>query len=853
MLQALVFDRLFLDPSFRLMMDCARERLVWPIQCKIVTQKNNFAFEVKNILQVCIRSLYGVESNNICVTNTLGDRMYNRNLTKVMASSVSLLAIMASSSANAQLVDEIIVTAEKRSESVQDVSASINAFDNAALERAGITDVTRIDLLVPGVNFAFIGNDAKFNVRGANSNNTFNDASSIVGMFVDGVYKPRASQQTRSFYDVERVEFLKGPQGTLYGRNTLAGAMNLYTNRPDFTEAYAGVDASLESYNTRRIEGFANMPVSDTLAIRVAGVTESTDGYVNNTAGPDLGATDEYAVRVSALFEPSDTVSFLLRASTAREQGSSLGVFSYAGLCRPTNAAGFTDQTGSILDCTNPRRGSRGSETFDRLGPYNVEHDFVAEGDVKEDAVSLEANFALNGMNLKSISSYTNFTNFIGMDGDSSGVGFERFWNDERNESVTQELQLSSDNDSALSWMVGGYYSDDEQFFSFLDFRHTVDNNNNPNADTGLASNDTLLNGFFASATYLDVQTLGVFGQLEYAVSDQLRVIGGVRYNDESKQLSGSSNFTANGQVTLQPGLDLSPFLIPTDPFAVFAFDESAAGATRLDESFDKVTWKVAAEYDINDDAMLYATVATGFLSGQLNRNGTITDQQESINYELGVKSRLMDNTIQLNVAAYLTDYSNLLTQSQVVNATGNVSTFGSNGGDIEAMGIELDFVYAPNEAFTLTGGASLLDSKYGTFGTGNVLQQLSGVTQGFIDLSGETTPWSPSFTANVGASYRFDMGEKGSLTPSANLFYTDGYQASAVIPFSSVAHQDSYTKTDLRLTWDSPNQSFAVSVYVENLEDEAVNARVNAGGNDFVQSSFLYPRNYGVGLKARF
>lgn len=780
--------------------------------------------------------------------------MYNRNITKALAGSVSLLAIMASSSANAQLVDEIIVTAQKRAESVQDVSASINAFDEAALEKAGVTDVTRIDLLVPGVNFAFIGNDAKFNVRGANSNNTFNDASSIVGVFVDGVYKPRASQQTRSFYDIERLEFLKGPQGTLYGRNTLAGALNLTTNKPDFTEAYGGVDASIESYNSRRVEGFANLPVSDTLAIRVAGMTESTDGYVKNSAGPNLGNADEYAFRISALYEPTDSMNFLLRVSRAREEGTSLGVFSYAGVCRPTNAAGFTDQTGTRLDCFNPRRGSLGGQDFASLGPYNIENDFVPEGDVQEDAVSLEANFDFNDMSLKSITSYTEFNNFIGADGDASGVAFERLWNDERNKSFTQELQLTSTTNSAFQWLIGGYYSNDDQFFSFLDFRETVDLNNNPNGATGLVSNDSVLNGFFADATYLDVDTLGIFGQVDYAVSDRLRLIGGLRYNEESKKLSGSSNFTANGQVTLQPGLDLTPQIVPNNPFDVFAFNEAATGATRLDESFDKVTWKVAGEYDVSDNAMAYATVATGFLSGQLNRNGTITDQQESINYEVGIKTRLMDNTLQLNMAAYLTEYTNLLTQSQTVDPnTGNVITFGENGGDIDAKGIEVDFVYAPNDALTITGGASLLDSEYGTFGTGNVYQQLDGVSVGFIDLSDTTTPWSPSFTANVGASYRFDMAEKGSLAPGLNVFYSDGYQASAVVPFSSVARQDSYMKTDVRLTWDSPNMMYAVSIYAENLENEAVNARVNVGGNDFTQTSFLYPRNFGIGLKARF
>ncbi|MEL6686726.1 MAG: TonB-dependent receptor [Pseudomonadota bacterium] len=771
----------------------------------------------------------------------------------LLSTAVAALAGL-SSPAFAQ-IDEIIVTAEKRSESVQDVSASITALDGALLDANGITDVTRLELVVPGVNFAFIGNDAKFNVRGANSNNTFNDAASIVGAFVDGVYKTRASQQTRSFYDVNRVEFLKGPQGTLYGRNTLAGALNVITNTPDFSEPYGGANFSAESFSTFRTEGYANIPVSDTLAFRISGFTEQTEGYVSNIAGPNLGGADEYAYRFQALWEPTENASFLLRASRANEEGSSLGVFSYAGLCRPVNSAGRTDQTGSILDCENPRRGSAGATRFDVLGPYTVEHDFVPDGDVREDVVSLEANFDFGGILLKSISSYTDYRNFIGFDGDSSGTNFERFWNDERNESYTQELQLSSDTSGPLSWLAGFYYSKDDQFFSFLDFRATVDNNNNPNGATAIVSEDILLNGFFADSTFLETDTIGVFGQVEYAVSDQLRLIGGLRYNEEDKTLDGGgSNFTANGPVTLVPGLVLTPNVVPDDPFQVFQINRNAPGAVVLEESFDKVTWKVAAEYDIDGDTMAYATVSTGFLSGQLNRNGNITDQQESTNYEIGLKTQMLDNTLQFNISGYYTEYDNLLTQSQTVDPnTGNVITFGENGGDITAFGIEADFVYQPDDRLVLNGGFSFLDSEYGTFGTGNVLQDLNGVPTGFIDLSDTETPWSPDITLNLGASYVIFEGDWGRLTPAVNFFYSGAYQASTVIPFSEVARQDSYTKTDLRLTWDSPNEAYSVSIFGENLENEAVNARVNVGGNDFVQSSFLYPRNYGIRLSAEF
>ena len=152
--------------------------------------------------------------------------MLKSNSKKAIIAGVSALAILSSVPAVAQ-IDEIIVTAEKREENVQDVSISVTALNERLRELVGIDDVSRLEFLVPGVNYAFVGNDAKFNVRGANSTNTYGDNSSIVGAFQDGVYKARASQQTRGFYDVSSVEFLRGPQGTLYGRNTFAGALNL--------------------------------------------------------------------------------------------------------------------------------------------------------------------------------------------------------------------------------------------------------------------------------------------------------------------------------------------------------------------------------------------------------------------------------------------------------------------------------------------------------------------------------------------------------------------------------------------------------------------------------------------------
>jgi len=223
--------------------------------------------------------------------------MLKANSTKLILAGVSAVAILSSVPAYAQ-IDEIIVTAEKRAENVQDVSISVTALNEELLQLGGIDDVSRLELLVPGVNFSFAGNDAKFNVRGANSTNTFGDNSSIVGAFVDGVYKARASQQTRAFFDVGSVEFLRGPQGTLYGRNTFAGALNLYTNNAQLEEYSAGVDLSYQRFDRARAEGFINVPIGDKVAIRAAGFFDKSDGYIENLAGPDLGANDDKGFRI---------------------------------------------------------------------------------------------------------------------------------------------------------------------------------------------------------------------------------------------------------------------------------------------------------------------------------------------------------------------------------------------------------------------------------------------------------------------------------------------------------------------------------------------------------------------------
>ena len=785
------------------------------------------------------------------------------------------------------MLEEVVVTADRREKSLQDVSISVSAFSEEALKLGGINDVSRLELLVPGLNYAFAGNDAKFNVRGANSTNTFGDNSSIVGAFVDGVYQARASQQTRAFFDVSSVEFLRGPQGTLYGRNTFAGAMNVYTNAPDLDEVSAGLEFSRQRFDRIRGEGYINVPVSDTLAFRVAGFMDKSDGFIENNAGPDLGAQDDKAYRLSATWAPNDRAEAVFRYSRFEEDGNEAGLFGYTFLCRNETPEGLTDPFGSVRNCANPVRGSggRGPASNGPGGdPWRISQDYIQPTELTDETFSLNFTYDFDAFTLRSITSANDYNNDIGFDFDFSPTPNSNGGYQEASEGWTQEFVLTSNSDGPLQWTGGVYYSDLEDFNSFYIYQQTVrDDSTRPTVTvpqgtftvlegTDIVSDATLLNGFFANAVQIDTEYWGVFTQLEYSLTDDLRVIGGIRYNDESKTAScGGSNFTGdtNGDGVIDRVVNVldgvagtSPLILPTNARNLFTYDCGASDAITSDNTiaggsfdgdFDNVTWRLAAEYDLNDDVMVYAQASTGYLSGSASTT-TTTEEQESQVIEFGFRSVLMDSTLQLNGALHITEYTNLLTQRQRTDPnTGIVITFSDNGGDIEAWGLEFDAVWLPSENWTITGTFAYLDSEFGTYGQSNPYQLYNGEVRSFIDVNGEQTPWSPEVTVGLSAAYRTDFGDMGSITAYGQTYYSDGYNTSNLLATDPSHDQDSYTKTDLRLIWDSADLKYAVELFIENIEDADVLARGNNNGDDVVQTSYLYPQNYGLKFRMQF
>ncbi len=440
-------------------------------------------------------------------------------------------------------------------------------------------------------------------------------------------------------------------------------------------------------------------------------------------------------------------------------------------------------------------------------------------------------------------------------------------------ESFTQEFNLVSTHDGPLQWTAGLYYSQDEFRYGYYQFQHTtVDNSVRPTADaldedgntvtltvlngTPVVDLNTTYTGEYAEELETDTDVFGVFGQIDYSLTDEFRVIAGLRYNSEDKSGSGgASTYDGNPNtfVTFAPPVD-SPN-IPTDARSVYVFNYGGDDLVNPSRDYSETTWLLGFQYDLNSDMMGYANIATGFLSGALSHNGSITEPQEADAYEVGLKTRFLEDRLQVNFAAFRNEYTQLITSIQT-DVGGTVSTTSVNGGDVEVDGFEVELLAVPVDGAQIAFNLAWMDAEFGTFGTSNPAQLVDGVTLGFINLAGETPTFTPEWQANFSARYDFDLGDNGYLTPSIQFSYSDEYSNNGFnLPQSILVNggQDSYTKTDIRLAWESVEGKYGVEAFIENIEDEIVSTRSQFGGDDRFQTTPGYPQNYGVKFRYSF
>ncbi len=763
----------------------------------------------------------------------------SKHKSQLLKRSALALAIATALSANVQaqqeadtendnILEEVIVTASKREATVQELSMSVTAVGMEALERAQITDISRLETMVPGLQVASSGNEVRLALRGTRQNNVGTEGEQAVGIFEDGVYVPTSTQAMGSYLDINRIEVLRGPQGTLYGRNTFGGTINIITNDPQTDEFSGYVTALYGDYNRVKVEGVVNIPVTDKFALRLAALSDNHDGYIINTWIPgtsdDLNDRDDTVVRLSAKWFATDNFTAKLKATFNDRKSNGNAIWGYQQI------GGYID--GEFFPGNHIPIEPEKTENSDQ-GPWRIARNQESMADIENNVYTLNLDWDFPDFatlrfigNITEMDGIQNYDPDYSDGGDSLNSGFTGWISSQ--ETWSTELQLVSNTDGAIDWMVGLYYYDQTANWNWLDLEDGVFSV--PHWDN---TGDYLSDSF------------GVFANATFEVSDTTRLIGGLRYAEDSKMQRDLLDWNVWPPVGI-PG----------------------SGA---EGEWDKMLWKAGIEFDLNDDMMTYFTASTGYRAGGINPaiEGVplVYDPEEVLAWEVGLKSVLLDGAMTLNIAAYYNDFSDMQAQSFMSIDGGTVFEFTENGGAVDVKGIEVEMNWVPGGDSNWLVGAqlALMDAEFGQYTIGKIFgvgdlggrQDLDNPDDPSLNLKGMSPAMSPDFTLGSQVSYNWELGNNSVITPYVQVYYSDAYYGFDLnMPGN---RQGSYARWDLRLMWDSPSGAFHLNAFVLNATNEEVFTRAlifNPGPAPLlgsIQTNWNNPRTWGVSMRYNF
>jgi iron complex outermembrane receptor protein len=765
------------------------------------------------------------------------------------SATVIFLSVMVGAPAVAQdlkeiVLDEIVVTATRRVQDIQSISIAVTAFDTEALRRYGIDNLRDLQALTPGFNYSSAGADARIVIRGSVNHFIQNDGDPSAGYFVDGIYASRTSQQNMPFVDIERVEVLRGPQGTLFGRNSSSGLVNVIPIRPSTEALRYGGEVGIGDYDTKHVEGYVNAPISDTTAFRFAFSKHvRDDGFIENISGPDYEDKDELLLRASLSFAPNDRFSGNIMAQYFDKDDTGASTLGYVVTGSLYDAA---TGTRSLFGTALPfhQRVLDGILDLDTTGdgvndvdlgvpaaePYKVDFDFDSVTEIESALIRGEFDFGLtDGLDLKVLASYWDHDAYRTSENDFTSIltANQAVFFTTEGKTTQLEAHLSSAQDGPVDWLVGLFYLDDDQFEDFLitalPGSGTLAFLECCTVDWEIAPGLHFYNGnIFDRVTQVDTKSWAVFGQLGWDLGEQTRLILGGRFTNDDKDYD----------------------IVNTGGVAGDTFTDSA--------SFDAFTWKAAVEYAITDDSLLYFSASTGFRSGGFNRfaGDPPFEEEDALSFEIGSKNEFLENRLRLNLVGYYVEYDNFQEVAVSVDPiTGqSLGSFVLNAGKAESYGLEIEFQAVPSERWLLAGAFSWQQSEYAEFLEGsNPFPDSSPI----VDLTGNKLANSPEISATVVGSYEIPLGANGSLRPLVLVEYSDDYFTNPLN--TPIDAADSYTRLDARLTYTSPNQNWQVEAYGTNLTDETVLSFTTFGGSNAAFATFQAPRMYGVIVRADF
>ena len=681
-------------------------------------------------------------------------------------------------------LEEIVVTATKRVQSLQDVPIAVNAFNADTIQVAGINNAGDLAILTPALNINVNTNPfaARMIIRGVGTAQTDPALEPSVGLFIDGVYLGRTGLGMSDLTDIERIEVLQGPQGTLYGKNTNAGAISVITKKPNFEKSEGYVEASVGNYSMSKLTASASGPLTQNLAYRLSGNINQRDGYYDNSAGVDFNDADDWNIQGKLQWEPTESLSILLSGSRVERDTTCCG----ADAVQTESVNNELVAQGLSPDSNDP---------YDYNVQSNADNRFAMESDLLSMTIDYDAGWGA----IKSITAWNDYSYRVDQDPDRSELDILTLSNDKfSGDSFSQELRFTASPTDNVDYMLGAFYLEqntkrggDEPFVFIGDDIITI--GSQQDLPFPLPFNFLVQPGDSLTVDMnQDAETIAFFGQGTWHIGDQWHITGGLRWSDEEKKsdLFSQTYSTAFSNQILGASF-LDSVSTPID--------------ATLERSSDNVDWMLSAVLDISDDSMVYASAGTGTKSGGFQTvNGTADDREfddeDTTTYELGIKSTLLDARLRINAAAFYSEIENFQAQRQLETGLG---TYVSNEAKVETSGVDFQVEAAPMPNLVLSAGL-LYMHKY---------QITDGPEKG-ADL-----PFTAEFSGTVAATLVFPLGD-GGIYWRTDYSYMDDHTTN--VASATQLRDEDYDNRNLinsKLGWR--NDSWNVSVWGKNLSDD--------------------------------
>lgn len=744
-------------------------------------------------------------------------RMFGGAALLALASAIAPTAASAQAAQpqdQAVALQEIVVTAQRRAENLQEVPIAVTAVTAESLADVGIEATNALPQIVPSVQMTRSGPSGLFFVRGVGTTNAAAGEEGANAIYVDNVYLGDLSQTINNFNNISRIEVLKGPQGTLFGRNATGGLIHIITEDPGQEFVLRG-QVGYGNYDTLSSKLYIAGPLSDMVSADLALTsTDQKDGWGRNlTRNEEIHIQEFWGARSKVVVRPSDRVKLTL-AGDYFKNDDNLAI------------------AWRLEDGVVGAGGTRGP------GGYDTTSNMPAMTRQKIWGLSFTAEADLDFATLTSITAMRRTRNHSDFDVDGAQLNLVNIDYVSKARTYQQEFRLASNSTDPLSWQAGLFYLRSEA--------------ENQQQQRGLAFAPAGLQGFNIAAELI-TDSYAAFGEATYAITPTTRLTAGLRYTTDRRKFDGAQTPVTLAGVVGRPGVNLASL------------------------KYDEFTYRVALRQDITDDINVYASVNRGFKAGSFSLQAPLNapvDPQFIMAYEVGLKSEFFDRRLRLNLAAYHYDIDDYQIRSAAVAAP--ASSVLLNAATVKVDGFDLEFEGAITRDWRVFGGFTILDSRFDEFGgPGAPVQapiaypnpatcpaalvgsadpgvlgagpRTGGFTTCLGDASGNRMPMAPEFTASLGTTYTISLGERGDVRLSALYSYNDGY----VFEPDNVMNQGAFSLLNASIEY-RPKEHLAIELWGNNLTDEHYAVQKITTGTG-VTTALGAPRTYGVNVKFDF